>query len=98
MRWETCRWNDRNGNFFGTLLEEVEVIATGRDTGAPMIWSLANVHEAPPMTRKGEDYLCPNSRDDRGQGTTAMEAKATFPLVRTGFLDDPGVRWTPWNS
>jgi hypothetical protein len=60
-----------------------------------MIWSVANVHEAQPWMGNSEDYLCPNSRNDRGRGTTPMDTSATFALVRAGFLDERGVRWTP---
>lgn len=33
-----------------------------------------------------------------GRRRKSADPEATFALVRTGFLDEPGVRWTPWIS
>jgi hypothetical protein len=45
-----------------------------------------------------EDYLRPKSSEHGGPRWTSADHKATISLLRAGFLDERGVRWTPWIS
>jgi hypothetical protein len=42
-----------------------------------------------------EDYLRPNSSEPEGHRRSPAEPQKTFALIRAGFLDERGVRWTP---
>jgi hypothetical protein len=51
-------------------------------------------HEVTEPNRR-EDYLRPNSSELDERRRKSADPHCAFALVRAGFLDERGVRWTP---